>query len=58
MKDAENQEYGEEEAEQRFLAAVKAALNTPPKPLKDRPGKGKESKGGARQTRGGGIGRK
>jgi hypothetical protein len=26
--------YSEEEAQQRFVSAVKAALNTPPKPLK------------------------
>ncbi len=29
-----NDQYSEEEAQQRFLAAVKAGLNTKPKPLK------------------------
>ena len=29
-----NDQYSEEEAQRRFLAAVKAGLNTKPKPLK------------------------
>jgi len=29
-----NEQYSEEEAQQRFQAALKGALNTPPKPLK------------------------
>jgi hypothetical protein len=32
-------QYTEEEAQRRFLATVKAALNTPPKPLKELPRK-------------------
>jgi hypothetical protein len=36
--------YSEEEAQARFTAALRAAVNTPPKPLKDRPEKRKESK--------------
>jgi hypothetical protein len=30
----DNEPYSEEEAQRRFLAAVKAGLNTKPKPLK------------------------
>lgn len=30
----DNDQYSEEEAQRRFLAAVKAGLNTKPKPLK------------------------
>jgi hypothetical protein len=33
----ENERYGEKEAQARFEAALKGALNTPPKPLKDKP---------------------
>jgi hypothetical protein len=29
-----NEQYSDEEAQRRFLAAVKAGLNTKPKPLK------------------------
>jgi hypothetical protein len=32
--------YSEQEAERRFLGSLKAALNTPPKPLKNMPKKG------------------
>jgi hypothetical protein len=35
-----NDQYSEEEAQQRFLAAVKAGLNTKPKPLKSMTRKG------------------
>jgi hypothetical protein len=38
-KKSDNQ-YSEEEAQRRFLAAVKAGLNTPPKPLKSMTPKG------------------
>jgi len=34
-----DKQYSEQEAQQRFVAAVKAALNTPPKPMKDVPRK-------------------
>jgi hypothetical protein len=30
----DNEQYSEEEAQRRFLAAVKAGLNTKPQPLK------------------------
>jgi hypothetical protein len=33
-------QYSEEEAQRRFLAAVNAGLNTPPKPLKNMTPKG------------------
>lgn len=32
--------YPEQEAQQRFMAALKAAVNTPPKPLKSMARKG------------------
>jgi len=35
----DSEQYSEQEAQQRFVAAVKAALNTPPAPLKDVPRK-------------------
>jgi hypothetical protein len=46
MKDSVEDEYSEEEAQRRFLATVKAALNTPPKPQKSmtRKGAGAQSK--------------
>jgi len=31
--------YSEEEAQRRFMASLKAAVNTPPKPLKSMPRK-------------------
>lgn len=37
--------FSDEEAQRRFEATLKAALNTPPKPLKDAPRKRAESKG-------------
>jgi hypothetical protein len=36
-KRPEDNSYSEAEAQRRFLAALKAGLNTPPKPLKDKP---------------------
>lgn len=33
-KQSEQGQYSEQEAEQRFVAALKAAVKTPPKPLK------------------------
>jgi hypothetical protein len=33
-KNGRDEQYSEEEAQRRFLAAVKAGLNTSPKPLK------------------------
>jgi hypothetical protein len=44
---SEHKDYTPEEAERRFLTALKAALNTPPKPLKDMPKK----RGGKRAAR-------
>jgi hypothetical protein len=38
-QDASDGQYSEQEAQQRFVAAVKAALNTPPQPMKDVPRK-------------------
>jgi hypothetical protein len=35
-----DQKYSEQEAQQRFMAALKAAVNTPPKPLKSMGPKG------------------
>ena len=42
-----NDDYPPEEAQRRFEAALRAALNTPPKPVKDMPKK----KGGKRAVR-------
>jgi hypothetical protein len=36
-----NDDYSPEEAQRRFEAAIKSALNTPPKPRKDMPRKRK-----------------
>jgi hypothetical protein len=36
----DNEQYSDEEAQRRFLAAVKAGLNTKPKPLKSMTPKG------------------
>jgi hypothetical protein len=35
----DNEQYSDDEAQRRFLAAVKAGLNTKPSPLKDIPKK-------------------
>jgi hypothetical protein len=40
MPKASNEQYSDEEAQRRFLAAVKAGLNTPPQPLKSMTPKG------------------
>jgi hypothetical protein len=37
MAKASNDEYSEKEAKARFEAALKGALNTPHKPLKEKP---------------------
>jgi hypothetical protein len=34
-----SEQYTEKEAKRRFMAALKSAVNTPPKPLKDVPKK-------------------
>lgn len=39
MKENKSDQYSEREAKQRFEAALRAAVNTPPKPLKDVPKK-------------------
>jgi hypothetical protein len=39
MARTQDDKYSEEEAQQRFMASLKAAVNTPPKPLKDKPRK-------------------
>jgi hypothetical protein len=36
----DNEQYSDEEAQRRFIAAVKAGLNTPPKPRKSMTPKG------------------
>jgi hypothetical protein len=41
-KDDEN--YSKREALRRFMASLKAAVNTPPKPLKDKPRASGESR--------------
>jgi hypothetical protein len=38
--------YSEEEAQRRFLDALKAGLKTPPKPLKEKPKRRSEKKPG------------
>jgi hypothetical protein len=43
--------YPAEEAQRRFEALVKAALNTPPSPMKDRPRKLRESKSGRKAAK-------
>lgn len=35
-----DEQYGEQEAQRRFMAALKAAVNTPPRPLKSMTPKG------------------
>jgi hypothetical protein len=40
MTGKQNDQYSEQEAERRFLGSLRAALNTPPKPLKNMPKKG------------------
>jgi hypothetical protein len=35
----QDEQYSKKEAERRFMASLKAAVNTPPKPLKDVPKK-------------------
>jgi hypothetical protein len=37
MGDQKNENYSEKEAKARFEAALKSALNTPHKPLKEKP---------------------
>jgi hypothetical protein len=46
MTAKQGDKYSEKEAERRFLGSLKAALNTPPKPLKNMP-----KKGGAAQSK-------
>ena len=47
MKERQDDKYPEAEAQRRFVAAVRAALNTPPKRLKDIPLKWSGAKRGA-----------
>jgi hypothetical protein len=46
----DNEPYSEEEAQRRFLAAVKAGLNTKPKPLKSIAPKGVPAQSKKRQS--------
>jgi hypothetical protein len=39
MTKTNDEQYSQREAQRRFLAALKSAVNTPPKPLKDIPKK-------------------
>jgi len=45
----DNEQYSDEEAQRRFLAAVKAGLNTRPKPLKSITPKGLQAQSKKRQ---------
>jgi hypothetical protein len=47
-----NDDFSEQEAQQRFLAALKAAVNTPPKPLKSMTPKGMLAQSKKRRKRG------
>jgi hypothetical protein len=52
-----DEQYSEEDAQRRFLAAVKAGLNTKPKPLKSMTPKGVAAQSKKRRKRSVGIGR-
>jgi hypothetical protein len=45
----DNEQYSDEEAQRRFLAAMKAVLNTKPKPLKSMTPKGVSAQSKKRQ---------
>jgi hypothetical protein len=45
------EEYSEQEAQKRFMAALKAAVNTPPKPLKTMTPKGTPAQSKKRRKR-------
>jgi len=47
----DNEQYSDEEAQQRFLAAVKAGLNAKPKPLKSITPKGVPAQSKKRQRK-------
>jgi hypothetical protein len=44
-------QYSKKEAERRFMATLKAAVNTPPKPLKDVPKKRKKKQVANQKTK-------
>jgi hypothetical protein len=46
-----DEQYSEQEAQRRFLGTLKAALNTPPKPLKMIPRKGVAAQSKKRRKR-------
>lgn len=46
----DGEQYSSDEAQRRFEALVRSALNTPPAPMKDRPTKRGESKGGVKEA--------
>jgi hypothetical protein len=50
----DNEQYSDEEAQRRFLAAVKAGLNTKPKPLKSISPKGVSAQSKKRRKAGSG----
>jgi hypothetical protein len=45
----DDEKYSEKETQRRFVAALKAAVNTLPKPLKDKPKVKAESRGKAKR---------
>jgi hypothetical protein len=47
----DNEQYSDEEAQRRFLAAVKAGLNTKPQPLKSMTPKGVPAQSKKRRKR-------
>jgi hypothetical protein len=47
----DNEQYSDEEAQRRFVAAVKAGLNTKPKPLKSMTPKGVPAQSKKREKR-------
>jgi len=51
----DNDQYSDDEAQRRFVAAVKAGLNTKPKPLKSMTPKGVPAQSKKRRKRGDGM---
>jgi hypothetical protein len=51
MNKKPDEQYSDEEAQQRFVAAVKAGLNTKPKPLKSMTPKGVPAQSRKKQNR-------
>jgi len=51
MMKREDDQYTKQEAQRRFMAALKAAVNTPPKPLKSMTPKGVPAQSRKRRKR-------